>query len=103
MENARQIVVSAPGKVIVHGEHAVVYGKEAVVASINLRTRIRLEKTGLGMLELYFPCVNVASQWNVGDLQELLIILCKGNGDFEFPSEQQMARMFGIEKMYTRS
>ncbi|XP_018495866.1 mevalonate kinase [Galendromus occidentalis] len=35
--------VSAPGKVILHGEHAVVYGKGAVAVSIDLRTEIRVE------------------------------------------------------------
>ncbi|KAH6931935.1 hypothetical protein HPB50_001673 [Hyalomma asiaticum] len=34
------ITASAPGKTIIHGEHAVVYGKAAVAASVDLRTRV---------------------------------------------------------------
>ena len=32
------IRVSAPGKVILHGEHAVVYDKTAIAVSVGLRT-----------------------------------------------------------------
>ena len=37
------IQVSAPGKVILHGEHAVVYGKTAIAVSVGLRTTMDVE------------------------------------------------------------
>lgn len=38
--------VSAPGKVILHGEHSVVYGKTAIAASLGFKTYTQI-KVGL--------------------------------------------------------
>ncbi len=38
------MIASAPGKVILFGEHAVVYGRHAVVSAINLRCYAKAEK-----------------------------------------------------------
>jgi mevalonate kinase len=37
------IIASAPAKVILHGEHSVVYGKLALAASIDLRTKVTVK------------------------------------------------------------
>ena len=39
------VTASAPGKVILFGEHAVVYGEPAIAGAIDLRIRVRAEKT----------------------------------------------------------
>lgn len=40
---------SAPGKVFLFGEHAVVYGKRAVACAIDLRTTVEVESGGKGV------------------------------------------------------
>ncbi|RMZ75848.1 hypothetical protein DV737_g5099, partial [Chaetothyriales sp. CBS 132003] len=63
-------MVSAPGKVIVFGEHAVVHGKAAMAAAISLRsyllvtTRSKSQKA----ITLVFPDVGLDHTWNIDDL-----------------------------------
>lgn len=52
--NLQSFTISAPGKIILFGEHSVVYGKKALACSINKRVEISITKTNDGLLRLHF-------------------------------------------------
>ncbi|KAI9818090.1 MAG: Mevalonate kinase [Pycnora praestabilis] len=63
-------MVSAPGKVIVYGEHAVVHGEAAIAAAISLRSyllvtfRSKFQRT----VTLQFPDISLSHVWNIEEL-----------------------------------
>ena len=44
MLNPRHVTASAPGKTILFGEHAVVYGKPAIAAAVNRRAYVSIKE-----------------------------------------------------------
>ncbi|CAG4931675.1 unnamed protein product [Colias eurytheme] len=53
--------LSAPGKVILHGEHSVVFGKTAIAVSLGLRTSIRVQEISEPVLKVNLPAVGLNS------------------------------------------
>lgn len=65
-----------PGKVILHGEHAVVYGKAAVAVSVGLRTEVTLTAQESGVV-LELPDLNWTAKW---ECQEFLPLTAADTG-----------------------
>lgn len=73
MMAGRELLVSAPGKVILHGEHAVVHGKVALAVGLNLRTYLRLRHTtDNSTVFINLPNIGTKLSWNISDLQALV-------------------------------
>ncbi len=63
-------MTSAPGKVIVYGEHAVVYGKAAMAAAISLRSYLMVTALPKSprTITLRFPDIGMEQSWKIDDL-----------------------------------
>ncbi|KAH7132015.1 mevalonate kinase-like protein [Dendryphion nanum] len=63
-------MVSAPGKVIVYGEHAVVHGKAAIAAAISLRSYLLVSFLSKShrTVTLRFPDIQLEHSWDIDEL-----------------------------------
>lgn len=71
-----EIFVSAPGKAILHGEHAVVHGKVALAVSLNLRTYLQLKATNTGKVCINLPNINTFRCWGLSELKQFFPRIC---------------------------
>ncbi|KIW82860.1 mevalonate kinase [Fonsecaea pedrosoi CBS 271.37] len=67
---APAFMTSAPGKVIVFGEHAVVHGKAAMAAAVSLRSYLLVTALSKShrTIRLVFPDIGLDHTWNIDDL-----------------------------------
>lgn len=67
---APPFIVSAPGKTIVYGEHAVVHGKAAIAAAISLRSYLLVTTLTKSQrtVSLKFTDIGLDHTWNIADL-----------------------------------
>jgi len=71
MINNKIVITSAPGKVIVFGEHAVVYGKTAVASSLGLRCYSKVEKTDSDVVSLCLPNLKMEKTFSIEELKAI--------------------------------
>ncbi|CAH1118536.1 unnamed protein product [Phaedon cochleariae] len=73
-QRSADIVVSAPGKVILFGEHSVVYGRLALAASLGLRTRVAISSINHpNTLEIECPNLTSKLTFNLETLNKYLL------------------------------
>ncbi|KTW29918.1 mevalonate kinase [Pneumocystis jirovecii RU7] len=65
----KALFVSSPGKIILFGEHAVVYGKAAIAASVSLRTYLMIfsHESEESIVCIKFPDINLEKSWKQDD------------------------------------
>ncbi|KAM4808058.1 mevalonate kinase [Rhinophrynus dorsalis] len=86
----RELCVSAPGKVILHGEHAVVHGKVALAVGLNLRTFLRVRPRKDNTVLINLPNIGTKLSWNVTQLQSLLLTFQADKREPTSPSPEQL-------------
>uniref|UniRef100_A0A8C6SE48 Mevalonate kinase n=1 Tax=Neogobius melanostomus TaxID=47308 RepID=A0A8C6SE48_9GOBI len=77
--SSEDCILSAPGKAILHGEHAVVHGKVALAVSLNLRTYLKLKATNDGKVCVNLPNINSFLCWDLTELKLLVSDPCGEN------------------------
>ncbi|CAM4566167.1 mevalonate kinase isoform X1 [Lepidochelys kempii] len=87
---AKPLTLSAPGKAILHGEHAVVHGKAALAVALNLRTFLQIRPSNNGKVLICLPNIGTSLNWEAVRLRTLLTAFSDGLDESKCPSPEQM-------------
>ncbi|XP_048370978.1 mevalonate kinase [Sphaerodactylus townsendi] len=90
---ARTLCVSAPGKVILHGEHAVVHGKAAVAVAVNLRTFLKMTPRNDSKILVELPNIRTRLCWDTSELQPLLEAFPADQTESQPPNPEQVEKL----------
>lgn len=68
----KKFQVSSPGKIILHGEHSVVYNKAAIAGPVGLRTYFNFEEKNEDFITFVYERLNLSTKMLVSKANEFL-------------------------------
>ncbi|KAG4072382.1 hypothetical protein HA402_004314 [Bradysia odoriphaga] len=86
MDSKLKFAVSAPGKVILNGEHSVVYGKPAIAGTIGLRNVLTLQTNASSSISIKLDILQHTIECDLKDLNSLLALTFPIYKDQNLPS-----------------